>query len=65
MMMFAYLQQGKYNLEMVLNSKFLFQGLAMMFVGVIACLLAVPISAWTVSQMLTKEEEKNDKSSAV
>ncbi|MFR1159129.1 MAG: hypothetical protein ACLSD7_09220 [Coprococcus phoceensis] len=50
---------------MVLNSKFLFQGLAMMFVGVIACLLAVPISAWTVSQMLTKEEEKNDKSSAV
>ena len=42
-MMFAYLQQGKYNLEMVLNSKFLFQGLAMMFVGVIACLLAVPI----------------------
>ena len=65
MMMFVYLQQGKYNLEMVLNSKFLFQGLAMMFVGVIACLLAVPISAWTVSQMLTKEEEKNDKSSAV
>ena len=65
MMMFAYLQQGKYNLEMVLNSKFLFQGLAMMFVGVIACLLAVPISAWTESQMLTKEEEKNDKSSAV
>ena len=64
-LLFAYLQQGKYNLEMVLNSKFLFQGLAMMFVGVIACLLAVPISAWTVSQMLTKEEEKNDKSSAV
>ena len=65
MMMFAYLQQGKYNLEMVLNSKFLFQGLAMMFVGIIACLLVVPLSAWTVSQMLTKEEEKNDKSSAV
>lgn len=66
MMLFAYLQQGKYNLEMILNSKFLFQGLAMMFVGVIACLLAVPLSAWTVSRMLTKEEEKkNDKSSAV
>lgn len=65
MMLFAYLQQGKYNLEMVLNSKFLFQGLAMMFVGVIACLLAVPLSAWTVSRMLTKEEGKNDKSSVV
>lgn len=66
MMLFAYLQQGKYNLEMILNSKFLFQGLAMMFVGIIACLLAVPLSAWTVSRMLTKKEEKkNDKSSAV
>ncbi len=58
MMMFTYLAKGKYNLEMVLNSKFLFQGLAMMSVGIIACLLAVPLSSWTVSWMLTRGEEQ-------
>lgn len=56
LMLFAYLINGKYNCEFILNSKFLFQGLAMMAAGMIACLLAVPVSAYAIATVIGKKE---------
>lgn len=38
-LLFAYVQTQQYNLEIILNSKFLFQDVAIMLSGAIACLL--------------------------
>ncbi len=39
--MFSYVQTQKYSLEIILNSRFLFQDVAIMLFGAIACLVAV------------------------
>ena len=41
---FSYVQTQKYSLEIILNSRFLFQDIAIMLFGAIACLVAVPVS---------------------
>ena len=43
-LLFAYVQTQQYNLEIILNSKFLFQDVAIMLSGAIACLFTVPVS---------------------
>lgn len=43
-LLFLYLKTGRYSVEMILNSKFLFQGLTSMLFGAVACLLTVPVS---------------------
>lgn len=58
LLLFAYLVNGKYNWEIILNSKFLFQGLAMMAAGMIACLLAVPVSAYAIASVIGKEKKQ-------
>lgn len=58
LLLFAYFVNGKYNWEIILNSKFLFQGLAMMAAGMIACLLAVPVSAYAIASVIGKEEKQ-------
>lgn len=55
MLLFAYIRTGKYTVETVLNSRFLFQDLAVMLFGGIACLMAVPISAAYVAHRITKD----------
>lgn len=58
LLLFSYLVNGKYNWEMILNSKFLFQGLAMMAAGMIACLLAVPVSSYAIALALSKHSSE-------
>ena len=43
-LLFSYVQTQKYSLEIILNSRFLFQDVAIMLFGAIACLVAVPVS---------------------
>ena len=43
-LLFAYVQTQKYDLEIILNSRFLFQDVAIMLSGAIACLVTVPVS---------------------
>ena len=52
-LLFSYLVNMKYNWEMILNSKLLFQGLAMMSAGMIACLLAVPVSSYIIAKVIS------------
>ena len=54
MLLFAYIKTGKYTLETILNSKFLFQDAAVMLFGAIACLLTVPVSAAVAARFLRK-----------
>ena len=42
-LLFSYVQTQKYSLEIILNSRFLFQDVAIMLFGAIACLVAVPV----------------------
>ena len=50
-LLFSYLVNMKYSWEMILNSKLLFQGLAMMSAGMIACLLAV--SSYIIAKVIS------------
>ena len=43
-LLFSYVQTQKYSLEIILNSRFLFQDVAIMLFGAIACLVTVPVS---------------------
>lgn len=52
-LLFSYLVNMKYSWEMILNSKLLFQGLAMMSAGMIACLLAVPVSSYIIAKVIS------------
>lgn len=55
-LLFAYLKAGKFTLETILNSKFLFQGTAILLFGAIACLAAVPVTAWCISRFIGEEK---------
>lgn len=52
LLLFAYLKIGKFSAEAILNSKFLFQDVAVMLFGGIACLLAVPVSSLCIARLL-------------
>ena len=43
-LLFSYIQTQQYTLEIILNSQFLFQDVAVMLSGAIACLITVPVS---------------------
>lgn len=55
LLLFAYLKREKFSLELIINSKFLFQELSVMLFGAITCLLIVPVSAYFTSHYLTKK----------
>ena len=61
--MFSYVQTQQYNLEIILNSRFLFQDVAIMLSGAIACLITVPISIkciiWQIRH-IGPEENKSE-----
>ena len=43
-LLFSYIQTQQYSLEIILNSQFLFQDVAAMLSGAVACLITVPVS---------------------
>ena len=43
-LLFSYVQTQQYPLEIILNSKFLFQDMAIMLLCAVSCLIAVPVS---------------------
>ena len=43
-LLFSYIQTQQYTLEIILNSQFLFQDVAVMLFGAVACLITVPVS---------------------
>ena len=43
-LLFSYVQTQQYTLEIILNSRFLFQDAAIMLFGAVSCLIAVPVS---------------------
>ncbi len=51
-LLFAYLKIGKFTLESIINSKFLFQDGAVMLFGGIACILTVPAAAASISYFM-------------
>ena len=55
-LLFAYLKMQKYSMELLLNSKILFQNCVSMFFGAIACVLVMPISAILLAKMAWLEE---------
>lgn len=56
LLLFSYLKMQKYSMELLLNSKILFQNCASMFFGAIACVLVMPISAILLAKMAWLEE---------
>lgn len=55
LLLFAYLKREKYPLELIVNSKFLFQELSIMLFGAVTCLLIVPVSAYFAARYLAKK----------
>lgn len=43
-LLFSYIQTQQYTMEIILNSQFLFQDVAVMLSGAVACLITVPVS---------------------
>ena len=62
-LLFSYAQTQKYDLEIILNSRFLFQDVAIMLSGAIACLVTVPVSIkciiWQIRH-IGSEENKSE-----
>ena len=62
-LLFSYVQTQKYDLEIILNSRFLFQDVAIMLSGAIACLVTVPVSTkciiWQIRH-IGLEENKSE-----
>lgn len=61
-LLFAYVQTQQYNLEIILNSKFLFQDVAIMLSGAIACLFTVPVSIRCVIRQIHHAATETDHS---
>ena len=59
LMLFAYLEKNGYSPEMMLNSKVLFQNIAVMLLGIIACLLSVPVAAYLVAWKVGQKGEED------
>ena len=52
LLLFTYLKMQNYSLELLLNSKILFQNFASMIFGAIACVMVMPIAAVLMAKML-------------
>ena len=52
LLLFTYLKMKNYSLELLLNSKILFQNFASMIFGAIACVMVMPIAAVLMAKML-------------
>ena len=52
LLLFTYLKMQNYSLELLLNSKILFQNFASMILGAIACVMVMPIAAVLMAKML-------------
>ena len=56
-LLFSYVQTQQYTLEIILNSKFLFQDVAILLLGAVSCLIAVPVSIkcmiWQISRKMS------------
>ena len=62
-LLFAYVQTQQYNLEIILNSQFLFQDVAVMLFGAVACLITVPVSIRCIIRQIHRtgpEEKQSD-----
>lgn len=62
-LLFSYVRIQQYNLEIILNSRFLFQDVAIMLSGAIACLITVPVSIrciiWQIHHNKTEKNGRN------
>ena len=61
-LLFSYIQTQQYTLEIILNSQFLFQDVAAMLSGAVACLITVPVSIRCIIRQIhrTDSEEKSE-----
>lgn len=61
-LLFSYIQTQQYTLEIILNSQFLFQDVAVMLSGAVACLITVPVSIRCIIRQIhrTDSEEKSE-----
>ena len=61
-LLFSYIQTQQYSLEIILNSQFLFQDVAVMLSGAVACLITVPVSIRCIIRQIhrTDSEEKSE-----
>lgn len=59
-LLFAYLKIGKFTIETIINSKFLFQDVAVMLFGGIACLLVVPAASACIAEFIHMRRELYD-----
>lgn len=57
-LLFAYLQIGKYTIANILNSKFLLQEISVMLFGALACLITVPVSAICIGYFIRKKPDR-------
>ena len=61
-LLFSYIQTQQYTMEIILNSQFLFQDVAVMLSGAVACLITVPVSIGCIIRQIhrTDSEEKSE-----
>ena len=50
LLLFAYLRMQNYSIELLLNSKILFQNCISMIFGAIACIMIMPVSAVLITK---------------
>ena len=61
-LLFSYIQTQQYTMEIILNSQFLFQDVAVMLSGAVACLITVPVSIRCIIRQIHRidSEEKSE-----
>ena len=52
LLLFAYLKIQDYSIEIILNSKILFQNCVSMIFGAISCVIVIPIAAWLMAKFV-------------
>ena len=57
LLLLSYLKNQRYPLELLINSKIMFQSCALMIFGAVACVIAIPISAVIMAKLDEKETE--------
>lgn len=61
-LLFSYVQTQQYTLEIILNSRFIVQDVAIMLFGAIACLITVPISIKCIIWQIHHTDQEEEKS---
>ena len=61
-LLFSYVQTQQYTLEIILNSRFFFQDVAIMLFGAIACLVTVPVSIKCIIWQINHDCQEENKS---